>query len=130
MADVFEPHGNGKWSFTAQASTVLAGTSLASAAGVDGTRYAAGPMVHPQHDAAYWEAVTAGFDFTEADQVPPEQFNRILWDGLMGGKPYPVRAKRGDRGTTGNSLQTRQGPRVSRGPYFCTGGSSNCQFSR
>ena len=93
MADVFDPHGNGKWSFTAQASTVLAGTSLASAAGVDGTRYAAGPMVHPQHDAAYWEAVTAGFDFTEADQVPPEQFNRILWDGLMGGKPYPVRGE-------------------------------------
>ena len=97
MAGAFDPHGNGKWSFTAQASTVLADTSLASAAGVDGTRYAAGPMVHPQHDAAYWEAVTAGFDFTEADQVPPEQFNRILWDGLMGGKPYPVREAPGSR---------------------------------
>jgi YVTN family beta-propeller protein len=91
MADVFDAHGNGKWTFTAQASTVLAGTSLASTAGVDGTRYAAGAMVRPQHDAAYWDKVTAGFNFDEADQVPPEQFNRILWKGLMGDKPYPVR---------------------------------------
>jgi YVTN family beta-propeller protein len=91
MADVFETHGNGKWTFTAEASTVLAETSLASAAGVDGTRYAAGPRLHPQHDAAYWAAQTAGFNFDEADQVPPEQFNRILWNGLMAGKPYPAK---------------------------------------
>jgi hypothetical protein len=93
MTDVFDPHGNGKWTFKAQASTVLMNTLLASAAGVDGTRFAAGPMVHSQHDAAYWDAVTAGFNFDEADQVPPEQFNRILWSGLMGGKPYPVRGE-------------------------------------
>jgi len=30
------------------------------------------------------------FDFSEADQVPPAQFNRVLWTGLMGGKPYPT----------------------------------------
>jgi hypothetical protein len=34
--------------------------------------------------------VTAGFNFAEADQVPPVQFNRVLWTGLMGSKPYPV----------------------------------------
>jgi YVTN family beta-propeller protein len=91
MRDVFDTHGNGKWTFTAQASTVLADTTLASAAGVDGTRYALGPRVHPQHDAAYWDAVTAGFNFEEADQVPPEQYNRILWNGLMSGRPYPAK---------------------------------------
>jgi hypothetical protein len=91
MTEVFNKGGNGKWTFTAQASTVLAGTTLASVAGVDGTRYAAGPMIHPQHDAAFWDAATAGFNFEEADQVPPERFNRILWAGLMGGRPYPVR---------------------------------------
>jgi hypothetical protein len=53
-------------------------------------RFAAGPVVTPQHDAAYWDAVTAGFDFSEADQVPPAQFNRVLWTGLMNGKPYPT----------------------------------------
>lgn len=47
-------------------------------------------LIAPQHSAAYWAEVTAGFDFSEADQVPPEQFNRVLWAGLMGNKPYPV----------------------------------------
>ena len=35
-------------------------------------------------------AKAVGFDFSEADQVPPAQFNRVLWTGLMGSKPYPV----------------------------------------
>ena len=47
-------------------------------------------MIQPQHDAAYWDSVTAGFDFSQADQVPPLQFNRVLWAGLMGDKPYPA----------------------------------------
>ena len=53
-------------------------------------RFAAGPIVKPLHSAEYWERVTAGFDFSEADQVPTAQFNRVLWTGLMGDKPYPV----------------------------------------
>jgi hypothetical protein len=53
-------------------------------------RFAAGPAVKPQHDAAYWDVVTNGFNFAEADQVPTAQFNRVLWTGLMGGNPYPV----------------------------------------
>ena len=38
----------------------------------------------------YRDAVTAGFDFSQADQVPPAQFNRVLCAGLMGSKPYPA----------------------------------------
>ena len=49
-----------------------------------------GPNIKPKHDAEYWAKVTAGFDFSEADQVPPAQFNRVLWTGLMGSKPYPA----------------------------------------
>jgi len=43
-------------------------------------------------DAAYWAKATAGFDFSDADRVPPDKFNRILWKGLMGGKRYPALA--------------------------------------
>ena len=50
-------------------------------------------MITPKHDAAYWDAVTGGFDFSEADQVPPAQFNRVLRTGLMNGTPYPVRGQ-------------------------------------
>jgi hypothetical protein len=30
-------------------------------------------------------------DFTDADRVDGAQFNRILWKGLMGNRPYPSR---------------------------------------
>jgi len=89
MSDVFDIHGSGKWSFTALASTVLGTTTVASAES-GRLRFAPGPIVQPKHDAAYWDAVTASFDFSEADQVPADQFNRVLWTGLMGDKPYPV----------------------------------------
>lgn len=90
MADVFDIRASGKWSFVAEASTVLQGTELARAARGLGARFAKGPRVQPKHDARYWAAVTARFDFSEADRVPPAEFNRVLWQGLMGDKPYPV----------------------------------------
>jgi hypothetical protein len=31
-----------------------------------------------------------GMDFSDADLVDPDQFNRILWKGMMGNKPYPA----------------------------------------
>jgi YVTN family beta-propeller protein len=90
MADVFDIRSSGKWTYVSEASTVLATTTLALAEYGNGVRYAAGPAITPQHNAAYWDEVTAGFDFSDADQVPPAQFNRVLWTGLMGSKPYPV----------------------------------------
>jgi hypothetical protein len=90
MTDVFDTRSSGKWTYAAEASTVLTSTQLALGEGNRPVRFAAGPIVKPQHDAEYWERVTAGFDFSEADQVPTAQFNRVLWTGLMGDKPYPV----------------------------------------
>jgi hypothetical protein len=90
MTDVFDIRSSAKWTYTAEASPVLATTMLALSEQKDGARYATGPVIAPRHDAAYWEAATAGFDFSEADQVPPALFNRVLWAGLMGSKPYPV----------------------------------------
>ena len=91
MADVFDIKSSGKWTYTAEASTVLASTELASARGPNrALKFAAGPVIKPKHDAAYWDRVTAGFDFSEADQVPTGQFNRALWQGLMGKRPYPI----------------------------------------
>jgi YVTN family beta-propeller protein len=91
MADVFDIRSSGAWTYTAEASTVLATTTIALANGRNGVHFAAGPMVTPQHDASYWDSVTAGFNFAEADQAPPALFNRVLWTGLMGEKPYPTR---------------------------------------
>jgi hypothetical protein len=90
MADVFDIRSSSHWTYAAEASTILATTTLAFAETGHAVRYARGPAITPKHDAAYWDAVTAGFDFSEADEVPPAQFNRVLWAGLMGDKPYPA----------------------------------------
>jgi hypothetical protein len=87
MSDVFDIHSPSHWSYSAEASTALKDTGLAEGLNV---RFARGPKVVPKHDARYWERVTAGFDFSDADRVPPDKFNRVLWTGLMGGRRYPV----------------------------------------
>jgi YVTN family beta-propeller protein len=89
MDDVFDIRSSGEWSYTAEASTVLANTLMALAPGPGGVTFASGPRVRPRHDAAYWAAATAAFDFSQADQVPTGQFNRVLWAGLRG-TPYPA----------------------------------------
>jgi len=92
MTDVFDIRSSGKWNFVAEASTVLKVTQLAQAPGGLGVRFARGADVKPKHDADYWAKATAGFDFSDADRVPPDKFNRVLWKGMMGGRSYPTLA--------------------------------------
>lgn len=86
MTDVFDIGSSGAWSYTAVASTVLKTTSLS----LPSVRWAGGVDLKPRRSAEYWWKVTAGFDFSDADQVPPARFNRVLWEGLMGDRPYPA----------------------------------------
>jgi len=85
MTEVFDITAAPDWSYTAVASTVLSTTTL----DLGGTTFAQGPAVTPKHDAAFWAKATKGFDFSDADRVPPALFNKVLWDGMKGGKPYP-----------------------------------------
>ena len=91
MTDVFDIHSSGDWSYTAEASTVLSTTTLAQAPGGLGasstraarsssrsTTPATGPRSPP--------ASTSPTPTT----CRPAQFNRVLWRGLMGSKPYPA----------------------------------------
>ena len=98
MSEVFDLKSNGSWHYTAEASTILATTRLAEVLRDSGARYARGPMVKPQHDYRYWAEATRHLDFSDADRVPPAEYNRILWKGLMGDRPYPALVGRtGDR---------------------------------
>ena len=90
MTDVFDISQAPAWTFTAEASPVLATTSLSLEEGGRRVAFAAGAPISPRRDAAYWDAVTTGLDFSEADQVPAARFNRLLWAGLMGARPYPA----------------------------------------
>jgi hypothetical protein len=48
-----------------------------------------------------WAANTAGLDFSVIDAVDSGAFNRILWEGLMGDRPYPT-------GRSGQDLSTNR----------------------
>jgi DNA-binding beta-propeller fold protein YncE len=49
------------------------------------------------HDSAWWAAKTKGFDFSDADRIDADAFNRILWQGSMGDNvPYPTVRSRQD----------------------------------
>ena len=78
MANVFDTRSSaGAWDYTATASTVLKTTTLFGPAGATPPLvYAPGPDVKPTHEASYWAKVTAGFDFTDADQVPPAAYQQ------------------------------------------------------
>jgi len=95
MTEVFDLKSK-EWHYTAEASTVLATTHLAGMLRDSGIRYTKGPKVTPKHDFRYWADATAGFDFSNADRVPTAEFNRVLWKGLMGDRPYPALTGRRD----------------------------------
>src|SRR5258705_1193393 len=50
MAEVFDIRSSGRWTYAAEASTVLATTMLALAEKDNGVRFAAGPKITPRHD--------------------------------------------------------------------------------
>jgi DNA-binding beta-propeller fold protein YncE len=83
MSDVFTLTPNLSWSFTAAPAAILYCTNLPLPTPLQ-------PCLNPTPDAKYWARVTQGMDFTDADHVDGAVFNRILWKGMMGDKPYPA----------------------------------------
>jgi YVTN family beta-propeller protein len=88
MADVFDLHER-HWTFAASPSDLLrTSTTLPLPPKPAGT---ATRDLRPTHDAAWWAAATAGFDFRTEDRNDAQALNRVLWKGLMGSRPYPTR---------------------------------------
>jgi DNA-binding beta-propeller fold protein YncE len=83
MSDIFSATPRA-WSFTAIPAAILYCTSLPLSR-------PALPCNSPTPDVAYWSKVTRGMDFSDADHVDDDLFNRILWRGMMGNQPYPSR---------------------------------------
>ncbi len=90
MAEIFNTTPS-PWSFTAAPSAYLYNTRLLLPAKPAG-------LVVPKttHNAKYWARVMKGMDFSDADLVDPDEFNQILWKGMMGGQPYPAVRSKGD----------------------------------
>jgi YVTN family beta-propeller protein len=92
MSDVFDKTLDPTtFKYTATTSGVLSGASSGYMSHLDRTRiheyYAA---LKRGHDAAYWERVTKGQNFSREDAIDVDVYNRALWRGLMGSKPYPT----------------------------------------
>jgi YVTN family beta-propeller protein len=91
MSDVFDVGLDpATFKYSALSSGVLSGTNALGRRNQArmGEYYAA---LRSGHDAAYWERVMKGQNFAREDDLDVEKFNRALWVGLMGSRPYPKR---------------------------------------
>jgi len=75
-----------KWSYEAQVPPLLKTTQLPLPA----AKQAAAAPRKPLHDVAWWASATKGFDFSSEDRLQPVAYNKILWEGTMGARPYPT----------------------------------------
>jgi hypothetical protein len=103
MTDVFDSTAPASFAFQAEPSNfLLVGTTLLpseSEARLDpGTKQRLLAVLKRTHDAAYWAKVMKGQNFAREDAVDVARFNRALWKGMMGSKPFPVPARAGARG--------------------------------
>jgi len=84
MIDLFDTNQS-SWTYTATPSAALSMTQLPIPKTAFGQRMAEKPL----HDAAWWAAKTKQFDFSKEDLNDENAYNRVLWEGTMGSKPYP-----------------------------------------
>jgi YVTN family beta-propeller protein len=88
MTDVFDITQGPKWTYTAVPAQALLSTKLPivppKTGAVEGAAY------HPLHDAVWWAEQTKGFRFDKEDMNDEDAYNRVLWRGTMGDKPYPA----------------------------------------
>ena len=86
MTDVFDLKQK-TWSFKATPSPALLATKLPIAKKAADAK---APRFAFAHDARYWAQQTRGYDWSAEDKIDAAKYNRVLWTGLEGAKPYPV----------------------------------------
>jgi YVTN family beta-propeller protein len=97
MSDVFDTTLDpSTFKYTATSSGALSGTTALTQRDLGRIKeyYAA---LKSGHDTAYWERVMKGQNFAREDDLDVEKFNRAMWVGLMGSKPYPTKRTGVDR---------------------------------
>jgi YVTN family beta-propeller protein len=85
MSEIFDL-SKASWTFAAIPSPFLASTQLP----IPADAYLQSSML-PTHDAAWWAKRASSFDFSLEDRLDADAYNRLLWRGLLGNRPYPVR---------------------------------------
>jgi DNA-binding beta-propeller fold protein YncE len=86
MSEVFDL-GQADWSYDVVVPEVLRSTKLPLAPPAEKKTELDAPrrcFAAPRHDAAWWQAATAGQDFSQEDRLDVDKFNTALWAGLQG----------------------------------------------
>jgi len=94
MSEVFDPSlSPSMFAYVAKVPAVLRSTSLPVPAATASNSLARPTSIamlkYRHHGAAYWEAVMRGQNFDREDALDTSRFNRALWRGMMGSRPYP-----------------------------------------
>ncbi len=105
MADVFDTTPNA-WTFTAVPAPILyaPNTTLPLP-----PKPASLVVPKPTHDVSYWGRATKGMDFSSEDRFDFASYNRVLWTGLKGDKPYPAKPSGKDLREHRKELLARSG---------------------
>jgi YVTN family beta-propeller protein len=86
MSAVFEPHCP-SWNYEATVSGLLRAADVTLP--IPSTTPVVGAVRSPTHPMDYWAKRTEGLDFQAEDRIDAGAYNRLLWQGLMDGHPYP-----------------------------------------
>jgi DNA-binding beta-propeller fold protein YncE len=94
MTEVFDLNQS-SWNYSAAVPDLLRASKLPLPAAtatnsLPRTRRIVAPG-RDKHNAAYWQKKLGDMDYEEEDKLDTPLFNRELWRGMMGGKPYPKR---------------------------------------
>ncbi len=95
MAEVFDMSlSPSTFAYSAKVPEILRSTSLPVPAATASNTVAhpvsmAMLAKHHRHGAAYWQRVMRGQNFDREDALDTPRFNRALWRGIMGNRPYP-----------------------------------------
>ncbi len=87
MVNVFDTNQK-EWKYKATASTALKTTTLPIPAGDFNPQTTA--TLQSMHSAAWWASRTKGMNFSVEDHLDSAKFNRVLWKGTVGNRPYPT----------------------------------------
>jgi hypothetical protein len=88
MTDVFAINQGPEWNFKATPSQLLLATQLPIPP--QQARRDFQPIPRPLHDGGWWAGKTQGFTFVKEDLNDASAYNRVLWEGSMGDRPYPT----------------------------------------
>ena len=85
MTDVFDLNQKG-WDFAAKPADVLYTTQLP----LPPKQSADASRDKPAREASWYAERTVGWDWRGEDKNDADVFNRLVWEGMFGDKPYPT----------------------------------------